>query len=208
MGEPSGKEDEPLADEGDKEDIEEKSSSEIKQELSSAIESDWVPRPNDDSDIIHIPMNEEDLLDYEVDEVVNFKATLGHKTLRRTPSEYPVLHLAHSRCTNTLLSQVHAHTFTNSHFNLKCFCYFAGVQAGGTKGCANIDRNCLVVVSLFNFDVVLIDTFNMISEYQEYFIVILSVSFVNYFCAKYFYAYSAAITMIAHGLTGHACDFS
>ena len=97
--------------------------------------------PNDDSDIIHIPMNEEDLLDYEVDEVVNFKATLGHKTLRRTPSEYPVLHLAHSRCTNTLLSQVHAHTFTNSHFNLKCFCYFAEVQAGGTKGCANVDRN-------------------------------------------------------------------
>ena len=65
MGEPSDKEEGSPVSDKVQEVIEEKSSSEIKQELSSAIETDWVPRYDDDSNIIHIPMDENDLLDYE-----------------------------------------------------------------------------------------------------------------------------------------------
>ena len=126
LGEPSGKEDESPVDQKERRDIEEKSSSEIKQELSSAIEADWAPRPNDDSDIIHIPMDENDLLDYEyheVEEVVFFKAILGHKSFRHIPFDYPVSHHAHSRHTGRPVAHKHSHNLTHSHYNLKCFCY-------------------------------------------------------------------------------------
>ena len=58
----------------------EKSSSEIKLELSNVIDTDWVPSNNHDSDIIHIPMEESEFLDYEYqdqEEVVIYLAKIG-----------------------------------------------------------------------------------------------------------------------------------
>ena len=185
-------------------------------------------------------MDEEDLLDYEVDEVVVIKAILGKKSFKHFVDEYPVSHFtlhSHTFTPNTLS---HSHTCSHSFFNLKCFCLFTGTQAGRSKSCAFVDCNCLVVVRILNF--VLMDVFNLISDYKEgqvprtlqlpgvkvspsiagglpgvicnseslsslfSFLFMYQSFFVNYVLCQLYYAYSAAIKTIAHGLTGHVCD--
>ena len=135
LGEQSDKEVGLPANAKSQEPIKEKSSTEIKQELSSAIETDWVPRQEDDSDIIHIPMDKNDLLDYEyheVEEVVNQPAILGLVDRAQTPFYFPALKLMYTHHVNTSLTPKHPHTHTYSIFNLKCSYYFTGKQVRGT----------------------------------------------------------------------------